>query len=45
MSQMPVPLANLNFNGSYNDLYDKPNLFSGNYDDLKNLPILFNGNY
>ena len=33
------------FNGSYNDLTDKPTLFSGNYEDLTNKPDLFSGSY
>ena len=33
------------FDGDYNHLTNKPNLFSGNYNDLTNKPTLFDGNY
>ncbi len=53
MSQMPIPLSTLNFNGSYNNLTEKPLLFNGNFNSLMGLPTNlqqiitspFNGNY
>jgi hypothetical protein len=37
--------SGIGFDGDYENLYNKPNLFSGNYEDLQNLPTLFSGEY